>query len=360
LRSDRKATQYWSGDYERADSAVANSSSSEAINRLSIDASNSGLRLILDITLDRVAATGEIARARPDLFIRRSHADIIDPRQDQLGPDALPARYDHPERARELVAWFAEHLIRFLHAGAAGFRLLGLAHVPPEYLSVLTRAVRGEGEGVDCDFYGWTPGLSWSLLPTIEEAGLDAVFASTPWWNGRDSWCVDEYNALRGAAPRVIGMPEAPYEERAAARTRADNARQISVRALRIAAASGTGGILVPMGFEFGARPRMPCAGASPDHFARIKDVVPFNLTNEIRAANALMARLAARGTGGEMRSLSGPAAPVTALLQSDSVDIRYAQRVIVSLINTSDAMQPPRRQVRCRPAPERLSQTRS
>jgi starch synthase (maltosyl-transferring) len=218
----------------------------------------------------------------------------------------------------------------------------------------------GEGEGVDCDFYGWTPGLSWSLLPTIEEAGLDAVFASTPWWNGRDSWCVDEYNALRRAAPRVIGMPEAPYEERAAARTRADNARQISVRALRIAAASGTGGILVPMGFEFGARPRMPCAGASPDHFARIKDEVPFNLTNEIRAANALMARLAARGTGGEMRSLSGPAAPVTALLQSDSVDIRYAQRVIVSLINTSDAMQPPRRQVRCRPAPERLSQTRS
>ena len=275
--------------------------------------------------------------AQPRSF-RSSHADIIDPRQNQLGPDALPARYDDPERARELVSWFAERLIRVVQAGAAGFRLLGLAHVPAEYLSALTGAVRRES--THCDFYGWTPGLAWSLLPGLEEADLDAVFASTPWWNGRDNWFVDEQNALRRVAPRVIGMPEAPYEERTAARTHPDSARQLSIRALRIAAATGSGGILVPMGFEFGSRARMAPRDASPDDFARLKNEAPFDLTDEIRTANALMAQMATRGTGGEMRSISGPAATVTALLQADSLDIRSAQRATVSLINTSDTVQ--------------------
>jgi starch synthase (maltosyl-transferring) len=327
-------------DYERADSVIGDSSACDAINRLANDSSRFGLRLILDMALDRIAATGASARARPDLFFRKSHADMIDPRQDQLGPNALPARYDHPERAQELVAWFAGHLIRAHQAGAVGFRLLGLARTPAEYLSVLTRLVRREG--VDCEFYGWTPGLSWSLFPGLEEACLDAVFASTPWWNGRDTWFVDEYNALRRVAPRVMGMPEAPYEERVAARTRADNAKQISVLAVRIAAATGYGGILVPMGFEFGARQRMSSADASPENFARIMDEAPFDLADEIRAANALAGQLAARGAGGEMRSISGPASTVTALLRSDSVDVRYAQRGVVSLINTSDAVQTP------------------
>jgi starch synthase (maltosyl-transferring) len=197
-------------DYERADSAISDSSANDAIERLANDAKGAGLRLIVDMTLDRVAATGEIARAWPNLFFRNSHADTIDPRQNQLGPDALPARYDDPERARELVSWFAERLIRVLQAGATGFRLLGLAHVPAEYLSALIGAVRRES--THCDFYGWTPGLAWSLLPGLEEADLDAVFASTPWWNRRDSWFVDEQTELRRVAPRVIGMPEAPYE----------------------------------------------------------------------------------------------------------------------------------------------------
>ena len=338
LHSHRKAKLILIEDYERTDSAISDSSANDTIKRLANDADGAGLRLIVDVTLDRVAATGEVARAWPNLFFRSSHADIIDPRQDQLGPDALPARYDDPERARELVSWFAERLIRVLQAGAAGFRLLGLAHVPTEWLSDLTGAVRSES--THCDFYGWTPGLAWSLLPGLEEAvstqcshrprgGMDAIVGS--WTSIMHS---DEF------APRVIGMPEAPYEERTAARAHPDSARQLSIRALRIAAATGSGGILVPMGFEFGSRARMAPRDASPDDFARLKNEAPFDLTDEIRTANALMAQMATRGTGGEMRSISGPAATVTALLQTDSLDIRGAQRATVSLINTSDTVQ--------------------
>ena len=97
------------------------------------------------------------------------------------------------------------------------------------------------------------------------------------------------------------------------------------------------------MGFEFGSRARMAPRDASPDDFARIKDKAPFDLTDEIRIANALMAQLTTRGTGGEMRSISGPAA-VRRFCNRGSH--RGAQRATVSLIPTRQA--PPA--IRCRP----------
>src|SRR5580704_16336788 len=65
-------------DYERADSAISDSSANDAIKRLANDANGAGLRLIVDVTLDRVAATGEVAQAWPNLFFRSSHADTIE------------------------------------------------------------------------------------------------------------------------------------------------------------------------------------------------------------------------------------------------------------------------------------------
>ncbi|MBV8837596.1 MAG: alpha-1,4-glucan--maltose-1-phosphate maltosyltransferase, partial [Alphaproteobacteria bacterium] len=103
--------------------------------------------------------------------------------------------------------------------------------------------------------------------------------------------------------------------------------------ALRIAAATASG-LLLPMGFEFAARRRMDARDASPDDFARIEAEAPFSLADEIRAANALVARVAAQGTPGEARDLSG-AANVSAFLQVDADDVRAAQRGTLTLINT-------------------------
>ena len=205
--------------------------------------------------LDRAAADGETARSHPHLFFRSSDFDVIDPRQVQLGPEAVPACFGPPERDGSLAAWFADRLIRLARAGVAGFRLVGLADVPSEFLATLIQAVRREAEG--CKFFGWTPGLKWSLLAGLEGVGLDAVFASTPWWDGRAGWFIDEHNALRRVAPRVIGMPEAPFERRwRRGRRSSDTLKETYEHALRLAAATGTG-LLVPMGFEFAARDRM-------------------------------------------------------------------------------------------------------
>ena len=174
--------------------------------------------------------------------------------------------------------------------------------------------------------------LRWRIL------GLDGTFASTPWWDGRRHWLVDEYNLLRRVAPIVIGMPEAPFEERLGADGRAR--KETYRRALRIAAATSTG-LLIPMGFELGARHRMDSKGGAVT-FDTLRAEAPFDIAHEIRCANELAGTARARDTLGEMRMVSVPGSVPTAILRADASDIRAARRATLVLINASSVSHMP------------------
>jgi starch synthase (maltosyl-transferring) len=326
-------------DFERPDAALQLTGDADAtVHDLATIARKTGLALLLDMVLDRVAADGAMARSAPHWFYRSGAADIVDPRQAQLGLEAVPARFEDPQRARELTAWWADRLIRLTKAGAAGFRLLGLADVPAHFVKALIEGVRSECPS--CLFLGWTPGLDWARHTGLGEAGLDAVFASTPWWEGRASWFVEEHNHLRRVAPRVIGIVEAPFEERLAARLSRSTVSDLRggyVHALRVTAATGDG-LLVPMGFEFGTRRRLDPQGGTPEDFERDRNEAPFDLGEDIAAANGLAARLTQTDCGGEMRSLTGAGEPVSMLLRVDAPDVRSAERGIIVLINNGRA----------------------
>ena len=290
-------------DFERADPALEPNGDADAtVRELAKISNETGLSLLLDVVLDRVAADGAMARSAPHWFYRSGAADVVDPRQASLGLEAVPARFEDPQRAGELTAWWIDRLIRLAKAGAAGFRLLGLADVPARFVKALIAGVKGECPS--CLFLGWTPGLDWARHSELEGTGLDAVFASTPWWDGRAPWYVEEHNRLRRIAPRVIGVAEAPFEERLAARrsrSGAPDRRADYVHALRVAAATGDG-LLVPMGFEFGARRRLDAQRGTPEDFERDRNEAPFDLSEDIAAANRLAAQVADAGCGGEMR----------------------------------------------------------
>jgi starch synthase (maltosyl-transferring) len=326
-------------DYEKSNRDIDGSDADATVRRIADQCAASGLGLLLDLVLDRVAAEGAMARSAPHWFYRSAGPDIVDPRQAQLSPDALPARFDDPLREQELTAWWTDRIVRLADAGAVGFRLLGIADVPTPFVKALIDAVRRERGS--CLFTGWTPGLPWPLLPRLEQAGFDAVFASTPWWDGRASWFIEEHNALRRVAPQIIGLAEAPFEERLAVRSSANSEalRAAYLRSLRLAATSGQG-LLVPMGFEFGSRLRMDQRRATADDFEQDRTNAPFDLMKDIVAANRLARQLNAE-TAGEMRSLTGPGEAVSAVLQVNTADVRTADRGIVVAINHDAKPQP-------------------
>ncbi len=327
-------------DYEATNPAIQNAAQADQtaqdVARL---CGEHGLRAILDIVLDRVAAEGAMARSAPHWFYRGAETSVVDPRQTLLGAEALPANFDNPDREHELTAWWIDRLVRLGQAGVSGFRLLGLADVPARFLKAVIAGVRQECG--TCQFFGWTPGVSWSCLAALEPAGFDAVFASTHWWDRRATWFVDEHNALRRIASQIIATAEAPFEERLAVHIAQDEGsiREAYRLALRTAAATAQG-LLVPIGFEFASRRKMDARAALPEDFERDRGNSRIDLTEDIQAANRLAQTLAAMNATGDMRTLSSPADRITALLQADAADLRDAGRGKLILINTGDELE--------------------
>jgi starch synthase (maltosyl-transferring) len=254
------------------------------------------LRLVLDVVLDRVAADGRAAQQANGLFERRHQSDVIDPRSDRALARAATVRPDESDPQR-LVAWWSDHLVALAKAGATGFRLLGLDLLPSGVVGAIVNTVRRRGP---CTFWAWTPGLAWTRHDELAEAGLSAVFASTPWWDGQASWYVEELASLARVAP-VVGVAEVPLRQWSM-----DIAERR--RAVRLAAATSDG-LLLPEGFE-------------SDIEADVEEV-----TGSLR-------RLHSRGAMKAVRRLTGSAAKVAVLVRLEEADPRRARHGLVNLIN--------------------------
>ena len=326
-------------DFEKAHPLFEEAGSAdELIAKASRACGEFGLALLIDIVIDRVARGGIMARSAPRWFREpESATPAIDPRRGKLEADAAYAHFEDAEAAQQLTGWWVDRLVRLAQAGAAGFRLLGLDHVPAPAIAAIVDAVRKESGR--CEFLGWTPGVPRERLSGLRTARLDHVFASTPWWDGRATWFVEEYQALRRLAP-VIGVAAAPLSNAPAIRWAGSaSTREAYRRALRTAAATGDG-LFVPMGFEFAAYHLIDANKSNPEDFASAQQEAEFDLSADIKAANALVDQLSTLKVAGEMRQLTGPGSSVTALLKSDARDVRDAGRGIIVLINPADQPQ--------------------
>ena len=253
----------------------------------------SGLALFVDLVLDRVAVEGESATSLRGAYEVRPGVNMLDPRVDRRTARSLFLRNDAVEQAAD---WWSERIAELVTAGAQGFRLLGLADLPPMALRrILERARRRTA----CEFWGWTPGIPWSRHQELVDAGLSAVFASTSWWDGRASWYVEEVELLRRIAP-VLGVGGEPFAAQAGTPV-------MTGRALMAAAATSQG-LLVPRGVAPG------------------DDIV--------KRAVALADALAGSPLGA-LRAITSPAETVTVLLRSDAADPARAKRRSIIALNT-------------------------
>jgi starch synthase (maltosyl-transferring) len=268
-------------------------SSTEAVAKLAAICAAHNLRLVLDIVLDRLAANGPSAQQAVGLYEAADQGKVIDPRTNRPPLGAVTVR---PDVDDQLAAWWSAHLVRLATSGAAGFRLVGLQQVSAHALGRLVQATRTRATS---RFWAWTPGLDWSRHAGLSGLGLDGVFASTAWWDGRADWYVTEHESLRRIAP-VIGLAEAPFRQ-----PPADLAARR--RALSLAVAMGDG-LMMPADFAQG-------------------------LETEVRAATDQARQLAELAAGGPLRRLTAPAATVTALARLDAAPA-LARHGLVALIN--------------------------
>jgi starch synthase (maltosyl-transferring) len=322
---------FLTADHDRPHPAIATDrSADDVVAELAEACRQHGLRLLLDIVIGRVAHDAALAAAQPNWFYGpESAGTLVDPRAPLRQPDAAQARFDDPALAKEIAGWWIERLQRLARAGAEGFRCEDPHAVPAALWPHIIGSVKSDF--ADRRFLAWTPGLDWHAVAALRGAGFDAAFSSAAWWDGRSSWFIEEHELLRGIGS-VIGSPEAPFGPRLARRLHGGAATPLQYRhALYRAAATGNG-LMIPMGFEFGVADDMDrrntVLGELPEHASASA------LITEVRDANALADQLADLGIGGEMRLLTEPGGSVTALVRSDTADIRNAVTAVAVLIN--------------------------
>lgn len=314
-------------DWERAHPVLGDMPADEAVGRLAEAARGRGLALHLDVALDRVSAGGPLA----DRFggQRLSAPDALDPRVPVAERGA--ARMNFDDGAGGWADTLAERLLRLARAGVAGIRALGLGGVPPDRLAALIDRVRSQAP--EFALLAWTPGLPHPRQRALEGTGVDAVFSSLGWWDCRAPWIVDEHEVQRRVG-RSIAFPEAPFERRLASGVEGEDDRGRALgRALWLSAALGDG-LLIPMGFEYGLEEPLHPTRGSPERHADARAHARVDLTAEIAAANAYLQGRADGFAGSELRLLTGPSAPLTALLRVDASDLRRAGRGRLVLVN--------------------------
>lgn len=287
------------------------SSVESGLDRLSRIASSEGLRLMLDL----VPPVPPMPRSV-----------IADPRRSPLMPGIM---IDDPE-GEGFSAWM-ERVSALAAIGLAGFRCLGLAQLPAERWQRLIEAVRAGSR--DCTFLAWTPGTDFSLRSEIETAGFDGCFSSFAWWNLSARWLLDEDEVQRPLGLR-IAFPEAPFSRRIAHGTEsAEVLERRARRALKLAAFVGDG-LLVPMGFEFGASVPLDPLRGDGTGLRVLADTCPFDLSGAIRDINTRLGQM----TDGQRRAPLGMIAPsgdrAGVLFRGDRPDLRTAGTIDVAVYN--------------------------
>ena len=307
------------GDHESLHPALGwQGSADDGIARITHAASAQGLRIWLDLAIDRVAIDAVIRQREAQWFSTGGCGALPNPRRTPYRLDVAYARLEQTEIAEAMTAWWLDRLVRLVRAGVAGFRCLEPDRVPPPLWRQIIGAIRTQAP--QCRFLAWTPDVERPALPRLEGVGFDYVCSSLAWWDGRGSWFVDEAEALRRIAP-AIASPEPSFLDRRAARLEAGSDTATACRlALRLAAVSASG-ILVPMGFEYATRRAFDAARAGPEDFDRARDEAPADLSDDLWAANAFVDRVAALGRRWRDAVVDRPAGP-----RDGSAACRYAR----------------------------------
>ena len=318
-------------DHDRLDPRIGGGDAVAALARLAQQCRERRLRLVLDLVIDRIAAEQVDGDGWTRWYRAESNDELPDPRRPPHQPGVAMLRGD--EDFSGLAEWWGERLIEWAEAGVAGFRCLRPRQAPAELWSALIAIVRRRR--ADAFFMAAMPGLADGETDGLTACGFDLVTGCSRGWNYRDQGFAEAADRLAHVAP-LVAMPEAPFEPRLGRMfTDAGQARRAARRALDFATACGAGW-LMPMGFEYGAARDMDAARDRPEDFAHLASHAPFDLAEDVAAANMRLASRNGERAATWVRSLSPPDAPAAAVLLGDGVTGAAAGRPWLVLANAS------------------------
>ncbi|MBB4286578.1 alpha-amylase family glycosyl hydrolase [Roseospira goensis] len=268
----------------------------DQIRALLAAAHDHGLKVMLDLVVNHTAKDSPWVDAVPDWYVREADGGVqspfaIDPANadnktvwgDLAELDFSP----RPARAR-MVAQFAAIVRHYVGLGFDGFRCDAAYKVPAEVWAELIGAARSVRP--ETVFVAETLGCRLPEIEGLRPAGFDYLFNSAKWWDFREDWLLEQYNAFRSLAPS-IAFPESHDTPRLRAElpdTLAPDRIEAAYRRALLFSAVFSSGLMMPMGFEYGFAAKPDVVQTRPEDW----ETPAFDLTAYVGAVNDMKQRV--------------------------------------------------------------------
>jgi starch synthase (maltosyl-transferring) len=263
-----------------------------------------GIELIVDLVINHTAFDSLLTTEHPAWYKRDETGALVSPfavdpgdasKVTVWGDLASIDNENSPEREELWKYW--DDFIGFLQRkGIRGFRCDAAYQVPMELWKTLIASAKRRDP--KARFYAETLGCLPEQIEALAPAGFDYLFNSVKWWEYDHSWALDQHTENQLIAPSVA-FPESHDTERLAS----EPPGTIGVQKSRYAfAALFSGGLLMPMGYEFGAVTRIDVVKGTPEDV----DAPQWDLSAWIAAINTLKTSVPVLAEEGIWKTLNG------------------------------------------------------
>ena len=247
-------------------------------------ANDQSLQIILDVPVSSVPATSPAARM---LGLSESKLRARDPR---VPPDErrnLPIPFSDEAKARDWINALRRRLLELGELGVAGFCCRPGSDTPDWTFPILS-AGDGQNEAADAAIPLWANLPRLDAFSRLEDAGFTgALLPAADLFEAGRLTRLAEASGVFGEV--ILSLDEPPVGTRIAQNSDQTPLQKRSKFLLWASAALGDG-ILVPMGFEYGLDSRFVRQVAAARSWFEFASERPFDLSEDIAAANAFIA----------------------------------------------------------------------
>jgi starch synthase (maltosyl-transferring) len=222
-----------------------------------------GLRMMVDLVINHCSVDSDLLKYHPGWFLWESKGRVAHPFADENGKKVVwkdLAKFDHRNtRDKEGLYQFFLGVTRYLaDLGFKGFRCDAAYQVPRSLWERLIRETKSMYP--DVLFFAETLGNPPDLTRKTASAGFDFIFNSSKWWDFNSQWLMKQYALTRDIAPS-ISFPESHDTVRLCEEL---GGSIEGVKQRYLFSSLFSGGVMMPMGFEFGFRKRLHVVKTRP------------------------------------------------------------------------------------------------
>jgi starch synthase (maltosyl-transferring) len=225
-----------------------------------------GMRFMMDLVINHTSIDCPLITEHPTWFKRKADGTVenptaIDPADARKvtvwGDLAEVDNEGSPDRA-ELWDYWKKLVGFYMEMGVADFRCDAAYKVPDALWKELIESARVKDPGAR--FFAETLGCTLEDVQKIAAAGFDYIFNSIKWWDLREPWLLEQYEATRKLAPS-IAFPESHDTPRLAEELKGNEA---ALRMRYALAAFFSTGVMTVMGYEYGYRKALDVVKTTP------------------------------------------------------------------------------------------------